>query len=71
MEIGTLLNQNIKVVKVQSGFETTIKFINTSNEMELATIWVAHADECDIWLNPGGFMTQEDYDKVKQCTTNG
>ena len=65
MEIGTLLNQNIKVVKIQDGFETTIKLINISNGMELATIWIVYADECDVWLNPGGFMTKEDYDKVK------
>ena len=63
MELGTLLNQNIKIVEEVDGRDTIIKLINTSNEMELATIWVAYADECDVWLNPGGVMTKEEYDK--------
>ena len=64
MELGTLLNQNIKVVKEVEGHGTTIKFINTSNGMELANIWIDSADECNIWLNPGGVMNEVEYDKI-------
>ena len=61
MEVGTLLNQNIKVEKEIEGYNTTIRFINTSNGMELANIWIDRADECEVWLNPGGFMSMQSY----------
>ena len=61
MEVGTLLNQNIKVEKEIQGHDTIIRFINISNGMELANIWVESADECELWLNPGGYMTMQSY----------
>lgn len=61
-DYGNLLNQNIKVVKEVDGRDTILKFINTSNGMELATIWVYSADECELWVNPGGFMNKEEFD---------
>lgn len=64
-DYGNLLNQNIKVVKEVDGRDTILKFINTSNGMELATIWVYSADECELWVNPGGFMTKMDWLKEK------
>lgn len=70
MELGTLLNQNIKVVKEVEGHSTTIKFINTSNGMELANIWIDRADECNIWLNPGGVMNEAEYYELKLLKTS-
>lgn len=64
MKVGTLLNQNIKVEKEIEGYNTTIRFTNTSNGMELANIWIDRADECEVWINPGGFITKEEYDKA-------
>lgn len=66
MEVGTLLNQNIKVEKEIEGHSTIIRFINTSNGMELANIWVDRADECSIWLNPGGVMNIAEYVDKKE-----
>ena len=62
-DYGNLLNQNIKIVEEVDGRDTIIKLINTSNGMELANIWVYSADECELWLNPGGFMTKMDWHK--------
>ena len=61
-DYGNLLNQNIKIVEEVNGRDTIIKLINTSNGMELATIWVYSADECELWVNPGGFMNKEEFD---------
>lgn len=61
-DYGNLLNQNIKVVEEVDGRDTIIKLINTSNGMELATIWVYSADECELWVNPGRFMNKEEFD---------
>lgn len=61
-DYGNLLNQNIKIVEEVDGRDTIIKLINTSNGMELATIWVYSADECELWVNPGGFMNREEFD---------
>lgn len=61
-DYGNLLNQNIKIVEEVNGRDTIIKLINTSNGMELATIWVYSADECEMWVNPGGFMNKEEFD---------
>lgn len=65
-DYGNLLNQNIKMVEEVDGRDTIIKLINTSNGMELATIWVYSADECKLWVNPGGFMTKMDW--LKETT---
>ena len=62
MKTQRLLNQNIKIVKEVNGRDTIIKLINTSNGMELANIWVYNADECELWVNPGGFMNKEEFD---------
>ena len=62
-DYGNLLNQNIKIVEEVDGRDTIIKLINTSNGMELATIWVYSAGECELWVNPGGFMTKMDWHK--------
>ena len=61
-DYGNLLNQNIKIVEEVDGRDTIIKLINTSNGMELANIWVYRADECELWVNPGGFMNKEEFD---------
>ena len=61
-DYGNLLNQNIKIVEEVDGRDTIIKLINTSNGMELATIWVYSADECELWVNQGGFMNKEEFD---------
>lgn len=61
-DYGNLLNQNIKVEEEIQGHSTIIRFINTSNGMELANIWIDMADECNIWVNPGGVMNKEEYD---------
>ena len=61
-DYGNLLNQNIKIVEEVDGRDTIIKLINTSNGMELATIWVYSADECELWVNPGGFVNKEEFD---------
>ena len=61
-DYGNLLNQNIKIVEEVNGRDTIIKLINTSNGMELATIWVYSADECELWVNPGGFVNKEEFD---------
>jgi hypothetical protein len=63
VELGTLLNQNIRIEKETQEIFDTIKLINTINNMELARIDIQHADELDIWINPGGFISKKDYDK--------
>lgn len=60
-DYGNLLNQNIKIVEEVDGRGTIIKFINTSNGMELANILALYPGQCHIWINPGGFMTKMDW----------
>ena len=60
MELGTLLNQNIKVVSEENNH--IIKLINISNNMELARF--ESKEIIYAWGNPGGVMTKEEYNKI-------
>lgn len=68
-DCGNLLNQNIRLLKVIEHVSGNVpdvvkyKLINTINDMELAVIETfAGGNE---WINPGVFMTKEEYDKAR------
>lgn len=59
MELGNLLNQNIRIEKYVSELGTTISIINNCNDMELAKF--KSNEDIDCWINPGWFKNEMEY----------
>lgn len=56
-----LLNQPVKIVPNVD--DTEFSLVNTINGQELARI--KSNEPMDLWVNKGGFMTKEEYDKAR------
>ena len=56
-----LLNQPVKIVP--NADDTEFSLFNTINGQELARI--KSNEPMELWVNKGGFMTKEEYDKAR------
>lgn len=56
-----LLNQPVKIVP--NSDDTEFSLFNTINGQELARI--KSNEPMELWVNKGGFMTKEEYDKAR------
>lgn len=56
-----LLNQPVKIVP--NADDTEFSLVNTINGQELARI--KSNEPMELWVNKGGFMTKEEYDKAR------